>query len=134
MQHYLADTHAIIWYVEDNPRLSRRARTALDRLRDGSAIVHLSIISFFEMDYLIARKKISEKIPHILWRAVQPTESALRLAEVTAGVYQAFLKIPSHAVPELPDRIIVATALAHHAPLITADRKITQWDGVETVW
>ena len=37
-------------------------------------------------------------------------------------------------VPEMPDRIIAATALHLNAPLITRDHKIQALQNVQTLW
>jgi len=36
-------------------------------------------------------------------------------------------------VPDLPDRVIAATALHHRVPLVTCDRKIRSC-GIATIW
>ena len=42
-------------------------------------------------------------------------------------------QIPRAAVPDMPDRIIAATALALELPLVTRDGKIRA-SNVETIW
>jgi predicted nucleic acid-binding protein len=42
-------------------------------------------------------------------------------------------RIPRDAVPDLPDRVISATALALGLPLVTRDARIRE-AGIETIW
>ena len=46
---------------------------------------------------------------------------------------QAIAQIPLETVPEMPDRIIAATALYLNIPLVTKDSKI-QAANVQTIW
>lgn len=134
MERYLADTHAIIWYVEDRAQLGKRASAALDGMRMGDVTVYLSLMSLMEMDYLVRKRKISPKLHDLLLTAAKRPNSALQILDIDHAVYAAFLKTDPVHVPDLPDRVIVATALAHRLPLITKDRKITAYPSLKTVW
>ncbi|MBI3540759.1 MAG: type II toxin-antitoxin system VapC family toxin [Deltaproteobacteria bacterium] len=134
MEKYLADTHAIIWYVEGDSRLGPQARVLMKRMEEGEALIFLSVISLFEIDYLIHKKKVSDKLPELLLKETKPTNSALQIVGIDLSVYHAFREVPAKAIPELPDRILAATALSLSCPIITKDSKITQWKGLEAVW
>jgi PIN domain nuclease of toxin-antitoxin system len=47
---------------------------------------------------------------------------------------KALQQVPRLAVPDMPDRIITATALQHSLPLITKDEDIKKSAIVTTVW
>jgi PIN domain nuclease of toxin-antitoxin system len=57
----------------------------------------------------------------------------LSLAPLDLGVVLALQDIPRSAIPDLPDRVIAATARHYCVPLVTRDRVIRA-SGVETVW
>lgn len=59
--------------------------------------------------------------------------SGLILADLTADVAKHVEKVIRDDIPDLPDRIISATALSLKLPLITRDRKI-QLSGLKTIW
>ena len=60
----LLDTHAVIWWFQGNPRMSMKAREAIDN--DGS-VVFVSPISGFE----VALKRRMEKLAEAgRWRAI----------------------------------------------------------------
>jgi predicted nucleic acid-binding protein len=48
-------------------------------------------------------------------------------------VADALALVPRAIVPDMPDRIIAATALYLNLPLVTADHKI-QASNVQTIW
>jgi len=54
-------------------------------------------------------------------------------AEVDAEVALAVQQVPRTQVPDMPDRIIAATALHLGVPLISRDRRISL-SAVATVW
>jgi len=49
-------------------------------------------------------------------------------------VASSLAKIPRLTVPELPDRIIAATALYLNLPLVTKDYKIRSLSVIQTIW
>lgn len=54
----LLDTHALLWWSEDNPRLGAAAR---DAIRDGANEVYVSAVSAFE----IGQKYRMGKLPDV---------------------------------------------------------------------
>ena len=48
----------------------------------------------------------------------------LRVLPVTVDVARAVVQIPRSEVPDMPDRIIAATAVAHRLPVVSADTDI----------
>jgi predicted nucleic acid-binding protein len=57
----------------------------------------------------------------------------MRVAALDRDVAGALSDVPRDAVPDMPDRIIAATAVTLGLPLVTRDGKIAQ-SGVQTVW
>ena len=49
------------------------------------------------------------------------------------AVARSLGKVPREKVPDMPDRIIAATALSLGVPLITRDAAISA-SGIETIW
>lgn len=44
--NYLLDTHALIWFIDGDQRLSARAKTLIE---DGGNKIYFSVVSSFEM-------------------------------------------------------------------------------------
>lgn len=61
------------------------------------------------------------------------TNSGLVVVDLTHEVVDWLGKIPRTAVPELPDRIIAATALHLGVPLISRDQ-VMQQAGLTVIW
>jgi PIN domain nuclease of toxin-antitoxin system len=124
-----ADTHAILWYLEDDDRLTTAAGGALD------AAEHILIpsVCLVEITYLVEKGRLHEAVLPRLLAELNSPATILQLAALDLGVVRALQDIPRFAVPDLPDRVIAATALHHRVPLVTRDRAIRA-SGISTVW
>jgi PIN domain nuclease of toxin-antitoxin system len=129
----VADTHAVIWYLYDDKRLSQAASQFFDdAVRQGQQI-GVASISLVEIVYLSEKGHIDAPAPGRVLSALQNPASVLSEIPLNISVVQALQQIPMTAVPEMPDRIIAATALFLKVPIISRDHKI-QATGLTTVW
>lgn len=133
MSDYVTDTHGLIWYLEDSPRLGKEAKAAFDACDQGEALIYVPTICLVELVYLCEKNRI----PWALWEQFRvelaTNTTGLTLANLTAGVVDALRRIPRDTVPDMPDRIVAATALDLGLPLISRDRKIVSAD-LATLW
>ncbi len=129
----ILDTHAAIWYLLNSKELSSTARNAVeDAIRKGED-VFLSAISVVEAIYLVEGGRVPFQALQRLDAALGDPASGLIVTAVDAAVAEAVHKISRFSVPDMPDRIIGATALHLKAPLVTRDRRL-QSAGIETIW
>jgi len=127
------DTHTVLWYLENSSDLSPIARSTIeDAIRDARD-VHVSVISVIECVYLVERKRIPATALLRLRDALTDPAAGLFIASVDAFVADALERIPRSIVPDMPDRIVAATALHLGVPLITRDRRL-QSAGIQTIW
>lgn len=100
----------------------------------GRAQVYVSAISLIEMVLLAERGKVPPRVlPETISR-INTSGGGFVLVPVEISVAMAFQRIPRASVPEMPDRLIAATALAFSVPLITCDHVIVSSGVVPTVW
>ena len=52
MPDVVTDTHALLWYLEDSPRLGSAAKNAFGACERGESIVYIPTISLVEIVYL----------------------------------------------------------------------------------
>ncbi len=129
----IADTHAAIWYLFRDARLADGARSFIDDARQQGKKVGVSAISLAELVYLQEKDRVSrDTLPTLLARLRDP-EVVLQEVPVNGPIAERMQDISRNSVPDLPDRVIAATALHFGVPVISRDRKI-QASGIETVW
>ena len=74
------------------------------------------------------------KYPGETWAIVGSIDPSLfELSPLDLAVADALARVSRDAVPDMPDRIIAATALALDLPLITRDGRIRS-SNVRTIW
>jgi PIN domain nuclease of toxin-antitoxin system len=133
MSDAVTDTHGLIWYLEDSPRLGPAANKAFDACERGEAVIYVPTICLVEMIYLQEKGRISADLLARFTAGLHAGTSGLAIAELTASVVNAVAKIPRAIVPDMPDRIIAATALDLELPLITRDSAIIG-AGLSIIW
>lgn len=122
----LLDTHVLVWVVEDDARLGKKARAIIEECtRDSriliSAITPWEIAMLTEKGRLVLRDDVKRWLDRVL---VLP---GLSLAALEPQISVGSVRLPGvfHADPA--DRIIVATARFHQVPLLTADQAILDY-------
>jgi PIN domain nuclease of toxin-antitoxin system len=91
-------------------------------------------ICLVELTYLIEKRRLSGVVRERLVQALNDSERACCLAPLDRAVADALEFVPrSSEVPDVPDRIIAATAVALRAPLVSRDARIRS-SQLETIW
>ncbi len=121
---HVADTHAIIWHLTLNPRLSPVARAVLLDADAGNRRIFVPSISLVEAIFLADRGRIDQDLVDLMLSYVENPNRAYSSAELDTVTVRAVRQIPRAAVPDMPDRIIAATALSLRLPLIAVDERI----------
>ncbi|MFN7948635.1 MAG: PIN domain-containing protein [Blastocatellia bacterium] len=133
MPDAVTDTHALIWYLENDPRLGPDASRIYDDCDRGQAIVHVPTMCLIEIVYLQEKGRIPLHLKTAFENKLKAGTSGLVVADLTAGVVDALARIPRTEIPEMPDHIIAATALHLGLPLMSRDHRIRS-SIVTTIW
>jgi PIN domain nuclease of toxin-antitoxin system len=129
----LADTHAAIWYLWQPEKLSEAALAVMDASASSGERIGIAAITLCEIIFLVERGRIRSDAFDLLLDAVRAPDGLFEEVPLNSAIASLMRTIPRSAVPEMPDRIIAATALSRNVPLITKDRAITAC-GIPTVW
>lgn len=129
----VADTHAVIWYLFEDERLSSAAREFLDDAAQNGEQIGISSISLVEIVYLVEKAKINPETLERLFQSIEAGNAALVEIPVTGKIASRTREISRDLVPDMPDRIIAATAVELSVPLISRDGKIRA-SGLKTIW
>ena len=129
----LLDTHAWMWWVTEDHRLSRGAKRAIAKAQQRSDL-GLSLISIWEIAKKVEKKQLVLDRPLDQWLDAATAQPGLRLFELTRPVLIESCRLPDEFHGDPADQLIVATARYHGAVLITKDGRIREYIHVRTEW
>ena len=129
MNGVVVDTHTAIWYLLQSPKLSKTAQKAID----SASKIYFSSVTIIEIIYLTEKGRIPQLALTRLLNALNQQLGDWQVVAIDLDIALSLTKIDRQVVPEMPDRIITATALYLNLPLITCDTKITA-SIVQTIW
>jgi PIN domain nuclease of toxin-antitoxin system len=127
----VADTHALIWAVLADSRLSPAARASMTV--GGTDSVGVSAISLIEIVYLEEKKRLPTGVFARIEAAIATPGGALVAIPVDGAIARTLTRITRESIPDMPDRIIAATALHVGVPLVSRDGKIRA-SNIKTIW
>lgn len=125
MTGVLADTHALLWWLSDDPRLTQRARRLIAA---GEVPVLVSAASIWEAEVKAVAGKLA--IPENLVDAIE-ADRFVELPIAARHAREAARLPPLHRDPF--DRMLVAQARLEGLAIVTGDPKIVEY-GADVVW
>lgn len=134
MKEYVTDTHALVWFLAKDKRLSREAYQIFAQATQGRAAILVPSIVLVELVFLLQRRRVPESIVQQAFALSEAPGADIRVVPLDLPVAREAASFGPAAIQELPDRIIAATARALQAPLLSADPEIAASNLVEVIW
>jgi PIN domain nuclease of toxin-antitoxin system len=123
------DTHAWIWWVDDDARLKRSVRDRIDAEND----VRVCAISLLEIATAVSLGRLT-LLPSVeLWLQVAQSTEQVRIEPLTDQLCLQSTTLPGTFHRDPADRLIVALARKLDVELVTADRKLLDYPHVKTL-
>jgi PIN domain nuclease of toxin-antitoxin system len=125
----LLDTHAFLWFVAGDAKLSARARTLIE---EPNTRVLLSVVSLWEtvVKVSIGKLPLSKSIAELVRDDVQGND--MELLPINVGHLVTLAGLPLlHRDPF--DRLLVAQAQTENVRLASADATLDAY-GISRVW
>jgi PIN domain nuclease of toxin-antitoxin system len=129
----VADTHTALWHLFDDARLSDAAAAIISETAAARRKIAISTITLAEVVYLIEKNRLPASAYEELTQSLSDAEHVFTEAVLTAAIVQSMWRVSRAEVPDMPDRIVAATALHFAVPVISRDRRIHA-ARVETIW
>jgi PIN domain nuclease of toxin-antitoxin system len=127
------DTHAWLWWVTADRRLSRRASAAIaEAVR--SCGVSLSAISVWEIAKKVEKQQLVLDRPLHEWMDDALAVPGLMLVEMTPTILMQSCALPQPFVGDPADQIIAASVRQFGGRLVTKDHVLRRYPSVKTIW
>ncbi len=132
---YILDTHALVWYLEGNPKLGEQAKITMGA---ADSLMVLPLIAVAEVAFLIERGRIGIPSVSDLFKDIFE-DKRIEIFPLTWDVFERSLTDEGLQIPELHDRFIVSTGLhlqdlGDTVEIITRDQAITDAGVLSVIW
>lgn len=134
MKRWVTDTHALIWHLYNAKRLSPEVRRIFAQVDNGEGQIIIPAITLVEIIYLAEKERIDVKAVKQVIKLLRSGVDNYVIAPLDLDVAATLQHVDRAIVPEMPDRIITATALHLKLPLLTRDSEIVKFDQITAVW
>lgn len=123
----LIDTHALIWFLENDPRLPTAIRTQIEITPN----VFVSIASLWEIAIKANIGKLTLSFP---FNTIQPslTTADINQLPISFDDLQIYLSLPLHHRDPF-DRILIAQAMNHSLTFVSQDSQMDKYN-IQRLW
>lgn len=125
----LLDTHAFLWFITADPKLSAAAERMI---RDGGNELLLSIASVWEMASKVRLDRLPIPEPLDSFIPAQLEINQIRLLPIELQHTFETARLPLHHRDPF-DRLLIAQAQAEEIPIISADVAFSSYE-VKVLW
>jgi PIN domain nuclease of toxin-antitoxin system len=127
--HYILDTHALIWFLEDDQNLSIKAR---DSISSGNNNCCVSIASLWEIAVKTSIGKLHLKSDFSKLKDFL-SETGFEILPIEFHHLQALLNLDLHHRDPF-DRLIIAQAITEDMTLISKDSHFENYKELKFLW
>lgn len=121
----LLDTHIAVWLADGSPKLNAARETL--RIAYEQDKLFISIISAWEIGLLAAKERLALSSAPLVWFEEFVKNYRVKILEITPEIAINSSYLPGGLHGDPADRIIIATALAEDATILTADKGILSY-------
>ena len=126
---FLVDSNAFLWAATGSPRISATARAAIADLTNERL---LSSVTPWELGIKFSQNKLD--LPSDFPLFMRAAMSDLQVAELPVTIAHALRSAELPLIHGDPfDRMLVAQALVEGIPIVSSDRRLSQY-GVAVIW
>ncbi len=134
MSQFVSDTHALYWYLTRDSRLSSTVRQKFHEADTGHCQIFIPAIILIEMTYLVEKGRLNRAPVNQVFALLDNPGGSYSVATLDQHIARAIQNIPRTLVPDMPDRIIAATAYYLNVPLLTKDTMIQKSGAITVIW
>ena len=124
----ILDTHAFLWALAGDARMSRQARDIFA----GSADLSLSIASVWEILIKVQSGKLNFSRPAGPYLLSKLAENSIKMLSISIDHLLALERLPMHHRDPF-DRMLIAQSMEEGWPIVTADPAFKQYP-IRVIW
>ena len=128
--NFVTDTHALIWWFVDSPKIGSEAVRVFERCEKGEYVIFIPSIVIAEALSIFDKKRIDFDFKR-LFRKIRDSENFI-IAALNEQLLRKMVDLKD--VSELHDKIIVSTAKYLNVPIITKDDFLRSLPHIKTIW
>ncbi len=125
----MLDTHTLLWYVAEDPKLSLRAAELLEDTGNGALV---SVGSLMEISIKVSTGKLSIGSPITRFVAEKVEAISIEVLPITPPHLDILSNLPFYHRDPF-DRLIVAQCLSENVSLLSRDGVLDGY-GIERLW
>jgi PIN domain nuclease of toxin-antitoxin system len=125
----LLDTHAFLWFVWGDPRLSAAARAAISA---PANLAWISPASYWEIAVKLSAGKLALSEPYQVFIPREIRQNQFDILHISVEHCSVVATLPFHHRDPF-DRLLAAQALVENVPLVSADSVFDAY-GVTRLW
>jgi PIN domain nuclease of toxin-antitoxin system len=128
--NFVADTHALLWWFTDSPKISLKASDIFKKCEEGENIIFIPSIVIAEALSIFDKRRITFDFKN-LFKKINDSENFVLIA-LDYPILETMVALKE--IPELHDKIIASTAKYLKVPIITKDKVLQNLPKIETIW
>jgi PIN domain nuclease of toxin-antitoxin system len=125
----LLDTHALLWFLLDDPQLSLAARLLIE---NPATEVDVSPASYWEIAIKIGKEKYTLPEPYEVFMVRELADNEFRILPVEIRHTALLTTLASHHRDPF-DRLLIAQSLVEGIPIVSVDEAFDPY-GVTRLW
>ncbi|MFZ4556373.1 MAG: type II toxin-antitoxin system VapC family toxin [Pseudanabaena sp.] len=125
----LIDTHAFIWYIQNNEKLPSPIFTLIN---DGGNEVLFSTASIWEMAIKQSTGKLNLGLPYASFIKEQMKLNSIELLPIKLEHLELVTSLPFHHRDPF-DRLLIAQAMVEALPIVSVDNIFSSYP-VQIIW
>jgi len=130
IMNFIADTHALLWWFTDSPRISSKTSEIFENCEKGENVIFIPSIVIAEALSIFDKKRVTFNFKDLI-RKIRASNN-FAIVPLDYPILEKMFELKE--IPELHDKIIASTGKYLKAIIITKDKALQNIRSIKTIW